>query len=169
MVSRWLFVPTISVLAAAETLRRRRSGKWWALSNFKSPPSDRKEPGKTPASRAPAVSPQRRGSRPPGALTLAGWGNGAVIPLQVGGGDGVEGVEGQAVRTLHGAGEAVFEVQQVLRFVVVRHVGGQVQVRGVLRRERRGQAWLREALGGRAQTCPRQASGAGFALGEQWA
>lgn len=67
-----------------------------------------------------------RGCLLPEALTLTGWGDGAVIPLQVGGGDGVEGVEGQAVRALHRAGEAVFEVQQVLGFVVVGHVGGQV-------------------------------------------
>lgn len=40
---------------------------------------------------------QGHGSLLPGALTLTGWGNGTVIPLQVGGGDGVEGVEGQAV------------------------------------------------------------------------
>ena len=78
----------------------------------------------------------------PGPLTLTRWGNRTVVPLQVGRGDGVEGVEGQAVRAVGRAGKAVFKVQQVLRFVVVRHVGGQVQVGGVLRREWKRPVWV---------------------------
>lgn len=43
-------------------------------------------------------------------LTFTGWSDGAVVPFQVGGGDRVEGVEGQAVRAMHGAGQAVLKV-----------------------------------------------------------
>lgn len=61
-------------------------------------------------------------------LTFTGGGDGAVIPLQVGGGEGGEGVQGQAV----GAGQPLLKVQQVLGFVVFRHVGGHVQIRHIL-------------------------------------
>jgi len=43
-------------------------------------------------------------------LTFTGWSDGTVVPFQVGGGDRVEGVEGQAVRAVHGAGQAVLKV-----------------------------------------------------------
>lgn len=61
-------------------------------------------------------------------LTLTGRGDGAVVPLQVGGGEGGEGVQRQAV----GARQALLEVQQVVRLVVFRHVRRHVQVRHVL-------------------------------------
>lgn len=43
-------------------------------------------------------------------LTFTGWSDGAVVPFQVGGSDRVEGVEGQAVRAVHGAGQTVLKV-----------------------------------------------------------
>lgn len=43
-------------------------------------------------------------------LTFTGGSDGAVVPFQVGGGDRVEGVERQAVRAVHGTGQAVLEV-----------------------------------------------------------
>ena len=87
------------------------------------------EPDKAPPGQAYAAHHQflSGGWAPrPRALTLTGRGDGTIVPLQGGGGDGVEGVEGEAVRAVDRAGESVFEVQQVLGFVVVGHVGGQV-------------------------------------------
>lgn len=43
-------------------------------------------------------------------LTFTGGCDGTVVPFQVGGRDRVEGVERQAVRAVHGAGQAVLEV-----------------------------------------------------------
>ena len=56
------------------------------------------------------------------ALTFAGRGNGTVIPLQIGRGEGCEGVERQTVRTR----QPLLKVQKILWLVVFRHVGGYV-------------------------------------------
>lgn len=61
-------------------------------------------------------------------LTFAGGGYGTVVPLQVSGGEGGEGVQGQAVR----AGQPLLKVEQVLGFVVLWHVWGHVQIRHIL-------------------------------------
>lgn len=60
--------------------------------------------------------------------TFTGGSYGAVVPLQVGGGQGGKRVQRQAVR----AGEPFLEVQQVVRFVVLRHVWSYIQVGHIL-------------------------------------
>lgn len=60
--------------------------------------------------------------------TLAGGGNGTVIPLQVGRGQRREGVQRQAIWT----GQPLFEVQQVLWLVVLWHIRGHVEVWNIL-------------------------------------
>ena len=60
--------------------------------------------------------------------TFAGRGDGAVVPLQVGRGEGGEGEQRKAVR----AGKALLKVQQILGLVVLRHVGCHIQVRDIL-------------------------------------
>ena len=64
-------------------------------------------------------------------LTFTGGGYGTVIPLQVGGGEGGERVQGQAVW----AGQPFLKVQQVLGFVVFWHVGGHIQIGHILNQQ----------------------------------
>lgn len=71
--------------------------------------------------------------------TFAGRGDGAVIPFQVGGG---ERVQRQAVR----AWETLLKVQKVLRLVVLRHVGGHVQVGDILTPRKQNNGGLRVLL-----------------------
>lgn len=71
------------------------------------------------------MSIDRKGSE---RLTLTGRGDGAVVPLQVGGGERGEGVQRKAV----GARQTLLEVQQVMWFVVLGHVRCHIQIRHVL-------------------------------------
>lgn len=106
----------------------------WCLVRFSSPADGSMGTCSPPSHLFQKTGGRCLSSAPPAPLTFTGWSNGTVVPLQVGGGDRVEGVERETVRAVHGAGQAVLKVQQVLRFVVIWHVRGQIQVRSVLQR-----------------------------------